>query len=672
MDLTPAFLIKHQLEAEALLDSKKRRVEDKSGGRHSPSYRHRHGGESPRASSHYVSRSERRGNDQGTRERRGNDQGRRGWYKEKHRSRRSRSRSSHSSFEDDFGVRKETMLHGSYEDYLKEYNTSKSRPGQEQLDPKTYSQQLRTPIMRFNEKELALFAASFEPDREGLLEKKGATKGQGYKARWFRLKGNLLFYYKVDESGGWESSAPVGVIVLEGCAVKTVNIDSRPYTFSLEFQNDDARTYILVASSQSELDGWVEVLKAASYESLREMKAALQKQLSELTGTSEDVGDIGHHSKKSNFKKQSLSVSVNEAPCTQTSSELGIPRTHFNIILTHLHNSHFHTFILTHLHNSHFHTFILTHLHNSHFHREHSACVSTVLQEETSGQYTISLKCTHLTVGKDQLPPSTIMAVQCFDCHQKQLLANISRTEVVKTSCEPLYTHTPLLTIGPTCPENGFLKFEVFAMHKAPQVLASSGSEEGSSPGEFDSEEEEGVCQLQAMPESIGMAWCSIRDVMKASNGDRSIVHKLNHVSRDRNLRSGVLHITVTKLEETNSTHEAEVINTATSPGVLQSIMKSPTRSCFSFPQLNSPPNRVRVIEEKAASVFNILVPIELLKCYMKEDQQQIDVLNDIGPLNEIWTDRLQEYQAIHYESLAHYHQKVQELENLADAALLL
>ncbi|KAL5486566.1 hypothetical protein EMCRGX_G019068 [Ephydatia muelleri] len=465
--------------------------------------------------------------------------------------------------------------------------------------------------MRFNEKELALFAASFEPDREGLLEKKGATKGQGYKARWFRLKGNLLFYYKVDESGGWESSAPVGVIVLEGCAVKTVNIDSRPYTFSLEFQNDDARTYILVASSQSELDGWVEVLKAASYESLREMKAALQKQLSELTGTSEDVGDIGHHSKKSNFKKQSLSVSVNEERAQ----------------------------------------------------RLRFYCATG----ETSGQYTISLKCTHLTVGKDQLPPSTIMAVQCFDCHQKQLLANISRTEVVKTSCEPLYTHTPLLTIGPTCPENGFLKFEVFAMHKAPQVLASSGSEEGSSPGEFDSEEEEGVCQLQAMPESIGMAWCSIRDVMKASNGDRSIVHKLNHVSRDRNLRSGVLHITVTKLEETNSTHEAEVINTATSPGVLQSIMKSPTRSCFSFPQLNSPPNRVRVIEEKAASVFNILVPIELLKCYMKEDQQQIDVLNDIGPLNEMWTDRLQEYQAIHYESLAHYHQKVQELENLAD-----
>ena len=33
--------------------------------------------------------------------------------------------------------------------------------------------------MRFNEKELALFAASVDPDKEGLLEKKGAGKGQG-------------------------------------------------------------------------------------------------------------------------------------------------------------------------------------------------------------------------------------------------------------------------------------------------------------------------------------------------------------------------------------------------------------------------------------------------------------------------------------------------------------
>ena len=30
----------------------------------------------------------------------------------------------------------------------------------------------------------------------------------GYRQRWFRLKGNLLFYFKVDELGGWEVYRP--------------------------------------------------------------------------------------------------------------------------------------------------------------------------------------------------------------------------------------------------------------------------------------------------------------------------------------------------------------------------------------------------------------------------------------------------------------------------------
>ena len=36
---------------------------------------------------------------------------------------RSRSHSSNSSFEDDFGVRKEVLLHGTYDDYIKEYKS---------------------------------------------------------------------------------------------------------------------------------------------------------------------------------------------------------------------------------------------------------------------------------------------------------------------------------------------------------------------------------------------------------------------------------------------------------------------------------------------------------------------------------------------------------------------
>lgn len=33
--------------------------------------------------------------------------------------------------------------------------------------------------MRFNEKELAYWASSFVPDREGMMDKKGANYGQG-------------------------------------------------------------------------------------------------------------------------------------------------------------------------------------------------------------------------------------------------------------------------------------------------------------------------------------------------------------------------------------------------------------------------------------------------------------------------------------------------------------
>ena len=36
---------------------------------------------------------------------------------------RTQSHSSDSSFEDDFGVRKEVLLHGTYDDYIKEYKS---------------------------------------------------------------------------------------------------------------------------------------------------------------------------------------------------------------------------------------------------------------------------------------------------------------------------------------------------------------------------------------------------------------------------------------------------------------------------------------------------------------------------------------------------------------------
>jgi inositol polyphosphate-4-phosphatase len=85
--------------------------------------------------------------------------------------------------------------------------------------------------MKYNEKELAALACEGGSDKEGLLYKKGGQKGQSYQPRWFRLKGNLLFYFKANEKGMMTSSEPQGALVLEGCKVERFVHPSRKHCF---------------------------------------------------------------------------------------------------------------------------------------------------------------------------------------------------------------------------------------------------------------------------------------------------------------------------------------------------------------------------------------------------------------------------------------------------------
>ena len=48
----------------------------------------------------------------------------------------------------------------------------------------------------------------------------------GYKQRWFRLKGNLLFYFRVDECGGWEVGDSQEAIVMRLQAIDSSCYDS--------------------------------------------------------------------------------------------------------------------------------------------------------------------------------------------------------------------------------------------------------------------------------------------------------------------------------------------------------------------------------------------------------------------------------------------------------------
>jgi len=130
--------------------------------------------------------------------------------------------------------------------------------------------------MKINDKHLATFAASSAAvDREGFLNKRGEVN-KSFQRRWFVLKGNLLFYY--DRKSDVE---PVGVIILEGCSVELVENNER-FTFELAFLGSGARTYVLAADSQEDMEDWMKALACSGHDYMRCAVIELSRQLDEL------------------------------------------------------------------------------------------------------------------------------------------------------------------------------------------------------------------------------------------------------------------------------------------------------------------------------------------------------------------------------------------------------
>jgi hypothetical protein len=130
--------------------------------------------------------------------------------------------------------------------------------------------------MKINEKHLTLFANSNATiDKQGYLNKRGEVN-KAFQKRWFILKGNLLFYY--DKKG---DSDPIGVIILEGCSVELTE-NSEKFAFELAFLGSGARTYVLAAESQDEMEDWMKALACSGYDYMKCAVDALQRQLDEL------------------------------------------------------------------------------------------------------------------------------------------------------------------------------------------------------------------------------------------------------------------------------------------------------------------------------------------------------------------------------------------------------
>ncbi|KAL8598733.1 hypothetical protein ACOMHN_033297 [Nucella lapillus] len=139
--------------------------------------------------------------------------------------------------------------------------------------------------MRFNSRELAQLAQqAASVDKEGVLymkEKQDSifkTK-EVYIDRYFRLKGNLLFYFKNKEM----RAEPLGVLVIERCTVELDLEEEAPNSFVVVCEGED-NPFKFAAISEEERDGWIQALHMASYECLKMQLQSLREQVQAKTG----------------------------------------------------------------------------------------------------------------------------------------------------------------------------------------------------------------------------------------------------------------------------------------------------------------------------------------------------------------------------------------------------
>ncbi|KAF7998185.1 hypothetical protein HCN44_009583 [Aphidius gifuensis] len=136
--------------------------------------------------------------------------------------------------------------------------------------------------MKFNEKEL-IDASKAAPQLEGRLNYKQAHKSV-FKERWFKLMGNLLFYFNINEFGNVEQRQPAGIIILENCKINDDVINDGAFAFSIVFSNDHEKRHILTGRSECQVEQWIGALRQSSYEYWRTKLIMLQERLSIKTG----------------------------------------------------------------------------------------------------------------------------------------------------------------------------------------------------------------------------------------------------------------------------------------------------------------------------------------------------------------------------------------------------
>ncbi|GLG97911.1 Pleckstrin-like proteiny domain-containing family J member 1 [Gryllus bimaculatus] len=141
--------------------------------------------------------------------------------------------------------------------------------------------------MRFNDKELAEIGVG-AVELEGRLNHRRPTSGNftqsGFKERWFKLKSNLLFYFRINELGKIDYKQPAGVFVLENSNVQYEMGIGIPFAFSVTFRDEPDKKHVFSGRSESHIQQWVNAMRQATYEYWRSQLIILQTKINARTG----------------------------------------------------------------------------------------------------------------------------------------------------------------------------------------------------------------------------------------------------------------------------------------------------------------------------------------------------------------------------------------------------
>ena len=138
------------------------------------------------------------------------------------------------------------------------------------------------------------------------LRKLDSTPHGNARERWFRLKANLLFYFKLTPEGRkppLPGTEPLGLFVLEHFHIQREGFEKKDTDalvqnqFSLIFADEPNKRHFFTAESQPRALQWETALKQASHQRLRERLVDLQIKIRTRTGKDPLEGSSFQHNR---------------------------------------------------------------------------------------------------------------------------------------------------------------------------------------------------------------------------------------------------------------------------------------------------------------------------------------------------------------------------------------